>query len=89
MTTVPATVRERIDLLPAPASATAAPSDVGLSVQDVFSILRRRMFLIGFLFILFSGITGGAWAFARTYYPLWPGGRRLWMSESCRFLAAI
>lgn len=73
MTTVPATIRERIDPLPAPASASAASPDAGLSVQDVFSILRRRMFLITFLFILFCGMTVGGWAIAHVYYPLWPG----------------
>ena len=73
MTTLPATVRERIDPVPAPVSATTGPSEAALSVQDVFSILRRRVLLISLLFVLFSGVCVGAWMLCHVYYPLWTG----------------
>jgi polysaccharide biosynthesis transport protein len=71
MTTLPATVRERIDL-PAPPSASApSGEDAGMTVQDVLGVLKRRSLLIIFLFILFSALLVGAWVYSYVWWPFW------------------
>ncbi len=72
MTTIPATVRERIEL-PAPATARAGGSQAGnVTIQDVLAIIRRRMVLIVIVFMLLSALSVGGWISAYLYFPLWP-----------------
>ncbi|NOT02882.1 MAG: polysaccharide biosynthesis tyrosine autokinase, partial [Phycisphaerales bacterium] len=44
-----------------------------VTIQDVLTIIRRRLVLIVLLFILFSGLVVGGWFAAREWFPLWPG----------------
>ncbi len=72
MTTLPATVTERIDL-PAPPSARASDTtDASVSLGDILGIVKRRMLLIILLFVLLSALTVGGWLAAYAYFPLWP-----------------
>ncbi|MEE9295856.1 MAG: polysaccharide biosynthesis tyrosine autokinase [Phycisphaerae bacterium] len=69
MTTLPATVTERIGLPAPPSAGAAGGGDAGVSLQDILAILKGRMLLVVFLFILFSGLTVGAWVAAHYYSP--------------------
>ncbi len=74
MTTLPTTVRERIDLpSPPPTASASGPGDASVSFQDIMSIVKRRMFLITFLFLFFSSLAVGGWLAAYFYAPLYPG----------------
>ncbi len=70
MTTVPTTIRERGEL-PAPAVASGGGAEPAISVRDIAAILKRRMILIIFLFMLLSGLVIGAWIVAYQYFPLY------------------
>ncbi len=71
MTQLPTTIREPVappvPMSPAPAGET------GVSFQDVVSIMRRRLVLIVFLFVVFAGLATGGWLIAWRYFPLYPG----------------
>lgn len=71
MTTLPATVTHRIDL-PAPPTAASGAAHAQVSIQDILAILRRRLVLISFLFMLFCTLTVGGWLFCYKYFPFWP-----------------
>lgn len=72
MTTIPATITERV-ALPAPPSATPAGAPTaGVTFQDILAVVRRRLVLIVFLFILLTVLSVGAWLTAYFYFPLWP-----------------
>ena len=68
MTTVPATVRERV-ALPAAARGLADSGARQVNASDVFAILRRRMVLITVLFILFAALATGGFALRYVYFP--------------------
>ncbi len=71
MTTIPATVRERIDL-PAPRSASAAKTtDSGITFQDIVTVLKRRMVLLMTLFFFFSVLFVGLWIVGYRWFPLY------------------
>jgi len=68
MTTVPATVQERV-ALPSAARGPAASGAPPLSASDIFAMLRRRMVLVTVLFILFAGLAVGGFALWYIYFP--------------------
>ncbi len=71
MTTIPATIRERIDL-PAPASAKASKTpDAGINLQDIVAILKRRLIMIMTLFFFFSILFVGLWIVGYRWFPLY------------------
>jgi capsular exopolysaccharide synthesis family protein len=70
MTTVPATVQERI-MLPAAASGASGEGQAGISAADVFAMLRRRSVLIIVLSLLFSVLAVGGFVFLWFELPYW------------------
>jgi len=69
MTTVPATVQERVALPAAARGLAAASGTPPLSPSDIFAMLRRRLVLITVLFIVFTGVAVGGFALWYVYFP--------------------
>jgi len=67
MTTFPSTVQERITLPTAP--VRGGDTSFTPSAKEIVSMLRRRMFLIFVLFVLFSAAAVGGFAAWWMYYP--------------------
>lgn len=79
MTTMPATVQERFSLPgPAPRPGPAATS---LGLGDFVRIIKQRMILIIFLWLLFIGMTVGGTALASKYFPLYEASALLLVEQ--------
>jgi capsular exopolysaccharide synthesis family protein len=68
MTTVPATIQERLSLPPS-SRARGAEGAASLTASDIISMLRRRVVLIAILFLLLSAMAVGAFFLAYTKFP--------------------
>lgn len=75
MTSLPSTMREDVELAAPPSAMAAGAAEAGLALApgDILAILRRRMILIVFLFLLFGSLAIGLWLIAYLYFPLYPG----------------
>ncbi len=70
MSTVPMTVHERI---PMPAHVTGQPAggEGGLNVGDIIRILKQRMFMILFIWLVISGMAVGGTFYLLRNHPLY------------------
>ncbi|MCH7812955.1 MAG: hypothetical protein IID40_02935, partial [Planctomycetes bacterium] len=66
MTTLPATIQERI---PLPEGAAPQEATVGITPRDVLAMLRRRMIMIILLWLLFSIVAVGVFFMFYVYFP--------------------
>lgn len=79
MTTMPATVQERFSL-PGPAPRPG-PAAGGLGLPDFIRIIKQRLFLIVFLWLVFIGLTVAGTAMLAKYFPLYEANALLLVEQ--------
>lgn len=80
MTTIPATVQERISL-PAVGAPLGAAAAGGMGLSDFTRMIKQRMALILTVWFLFIGLTVGGTYLAAKYFPLWGASSLLYVEE--------
>jgi succinoglycan biosynthesis transport protein ExoP len=69
MTTIPATIQERIPIPAGPVARPGTPQTPGLGFSDIMGAIKQRLFLIIFVWLFLMGIVVvGTWLWIR-YWP--------------------